>query len=42
MVFMASLGFLQMTTLPKDATNSIAQFVQIVLYIFASNLQDQT
>ena len=40
-VFMTSLGLMQMTTLLQGATNSVVQFVQIVLKILAPHLQDQ-
>lgn len=32
-VFMTPLGFMQMTTLAQGATNSVAQFVKIILKI---------
>ncbi len=38
--FMTPLGFMRMTTLPQGATNSVAQFVTIVLKILASHLRD--
>ena len=40
-VFMTPLSFMQMTTLFQGATNFVAQFVQIILNILASYLQDQ-
>ena len=39
--FMNLLGFMRMTTLPQGATNSVAQFVRIVLKILALNLREQ-
>ena len=38
---MITLGLMQMTTLPQGITNSIVQFVQIVIQILALYLQDQ-
>ncbi len=39
--FMTPLGLMRMTTLPQDATNSVSQFVKIVLKILAPNVQDR-
>lgn len=39
--FMTLLNLIWMTTLPQSATNSVAQFVWIVLKILAPHLQDQ-
>ncbi len=41
MVFIIPLGLIWMTTIPQDTINSITHFVQIVLKILASHLQDQ-
>ncbi len=38
---MTPLGLMRMTTLPQGATNSVAQFVQIVLKFLAPYLCDQ-
>ncbi len=38
---MTSLGLMQMTTLAQGATNSVAQFVKIVLKILAPHLHDR-
>ncbi len=38
---MTPLGLMRMTTLPQGATNSVAQFVQIVLKILAPHLRDR-
>ena len=38
---MTPLGLMRMTTLAQDATNSVAQFVRIVLKILASHLRDR-
>ncbi len=38
---MTPLGLMQMTTLAQGATNSLAQFVRIVLKILAFHLRDQ-
>ena len=39
--FMTPLGLMQMTTLAQGATNSVAQFVRIVLKILAPHLRDR-
>ena len=39
--FMTPLDLMRMTTLPQGATNSIAQFVRIVLKILAPHLRDR-
>lgn len=38
--FMTPFGLMQMTTLAQGATNSVAQFVRIVLKILALHLHD--
>ncbi len=38
---MTPLDLMRMTTLPQGATNSVAQFVRIVLKILAPHLQDR-
>ena len=38
--FMTLLGLMRMTTLPQGATNSVAQFVRIILKILALHLRD--
>ena len=40
--FMTPLGLMRMTTLAQGATNSVAQFVRIVLKILAPYLRDRT
>ena len=39
--FMTSLGLMRMTTLPQNATNSVAHFIRIVLKILSPHLQDR-
>ncbi len=39
---MTPLSLMRMTTLTQSATNSVAQFVRIVLKILAPHLRDQT
>lgn len=39
--FMTPLGLMRMTTLPQGATNSVAQFVRIVLKILAPHLRER-
>ena len=38
--FMTPLGFMWMKTLAQGATNSVSQFVQMVLKILASHLRN--
>ena len=39
--FMTLLGLMRMKILPQSAINPVAQFIQIVLKIFAPHLQDR-